>query len=83
MIYTTGGMRVARVSVVDGDGKEVFDKYVKMDEGVHVMLVLLLPRFLSLVLTMLTETLIPGSRESRKRYTPRWLYNPLWTSGDR
>ena len=48
MIYTTGGMRVARVSVVDGDGKEVFDKYVKMDEGVHVMLVLLLPPFLSL-----------------------------------
>src|SRR5882757_8402262 len=39
MIYTTGGMRVTRVSVVDGDGKEVFDKCVKMDEGVHVMLV--------------------------------------------
>jgi len=39
MIYTTGGMRVARVSVVDGNGKEVFDKCVKMDEGVHVMLV--------------------------------------------
>lgn len=37
MIYTTGGMRVARVSIVDGDGKEVFDEYVKMDEGVHVM----------------------------------------------
>jgi RNA exonuclease 1 len=37
MIYTTGGMRVARVSIVDGDGKEVFDKHVKMDEGVHVM----------------------------------------------
>jgi len=40
MIYTTGGMRVARVSMVDGDGKEIFDKCVKMDEGVHVMLVL-------------------------------------------
>ena len=39
MIYTTGGMRVARVSVVDGDGKEVFDKCVRMDEGVEVMLV--------------------------------------------
>ena len=37
MIYTTGGMRVARVSVVDADGKEVFDKCVKMDEGVQVM----------------------------------------------
>lgn len=43
MIYTTGGMRVARVSVVDGDGKEVFDECVKMDEGVHVMLVSLNP----------------------------------------
>ena len=39
MIYTTGGMRVARVSVVDGEGKEVFDKCVKMDEGVHIVLV--------------------------------------------
>jgi len=37
MIYTTGGMRVARVSVVDGDGKEVFDRCVKLDEGVHVI----------------------------------------------
>lgn len=37
MIYTTGGMRVARVSAVDGDGKEVFDKHVRMDEGVHVV----------------------------------------------
>lgn len=43
MIYTTGGMRVARVSVVDGDGKEVFDECVKMDEGVYVMLVSLNP----------------------------------------
>jgi RNA exonuclease 1 len=37
MIYTTGGMRVARVSVVDAAGKEVFDKLVRMDEGVEVM----------------------------------------------
>ena len=37
MIYTTGGMRVARVSVVDAAGKEVFDKLVQMDEGVEVM----------------------------------------------
>ena len=43
MIYTTGGMRIARVSMVDGDGKEVFDKHVKMDEGVHVVYVALLP----------------------------------------
>ncbi|KDR83648.1 hypothetical protein GALMADRAFT_235962 [Galerina marginata CBS 339.88] len=37
MIYTTGGMRVARVSVVDGSGKEIFDEFVRMDEGVHVI----------------------------------------------
>ncbi|KZT36848.1 hypothetical protein SISSUDRAFT_1049379 [Sistotremastrum suecicum HHB10207 ss-3] len=37
MIYTTGGMRVARVSIVDGDGKEVFDELVRMDEGVSVL----------------------------------------------
>lgn len=37
MVYTTGGMSVARVSVVDRDGKEVFDKYVKMDRGVQVV----------------------------------------------
>ena len=43
MIYTTGGMRVARVSAVDGDGKEVFDRHVKMDEGVHVVYVALSP----------------------------------------
>lgn len=37
MIYTTGGLRVARVSVIDGLGKEVFDHLVGMDEGVQVM----------------------------------------------
>lgn len=37
MIYSTAGMRVARVSVVDGTGKEVFDELVRMDDGVHVM----------------------------------------------
>lgn len=39
MVYTTGGFRVARVSVVDGDGKEVFDELVKMDDGVEVVFV--------------------------------------------
>lgn len=39
MIYTTGGVRVARVSVVDGSGKEIFDEHVKMDDGVEVVLV--------------------------------------------
>ena len=42
MIYTTGGFRVARVSIVDGSGKEVFDQLVRSDDGVHVMSVLLL-----------------------------------------
>ncbi|TFK75814.1 hypothetical protein BDN72DRAFT_831251 [Pluteus cervinus] len=37
MISTTGGSRVARVSVVDGAGKEVFDQLVRMDEGVEVI----------------------------------------------
>lgn len=37
MIYTTGGMRVARVSVVDGAGTEIFDQLVRMDDGVEVM----------------------------------------------
>ena len=43
MIYTTGGMRVARVSVVDVAGKEVLDEIVRMDEGVEVMYVTALP----------------------------------------
>ena len=37
MIYTTGGSRVARVSVVDGSGQEIFDEFVQMDDGVEVM----------------------------------------------
>lgn len=37
MIYTTGGSRCARVSVVDGTGAEVFDELVRMDAGVEVM----------------------------------------------
>ncbi|KAG0709725.1 ribonuclease H-like protein [Suillus ampliporus] len=37
MIYTTGGMRVARVSVVDGFGKQVFDELARMDDGVEVV----------------------------------------------
>lgn len=37
MIYTTGGMRVARVSVIDGAGTEIFDELVRMDDGIEVM----------------------------------------------
>ncbi|KXN86438.1 RNA exonuclease 3 [Leucoagaricus sp. SymC.cos] len=37
MVYTTGGFRVARVSIIDGKGKEVFDQLVRMDEDVHVI----------------------------------------------
>jgi hypothetical protein len=43
MVYTTGGFRVARVSVVDGAGKEIFDEYVKMDDDVLVVCVVSLP----------------------------------------
>ncbi|KAG5639273.1 hypothetical protein H0H81_004934 [Sphagnurus paluster] len=32
-----GGMRVARVSVVDGSGAQVFDEFVRMDPGVEVI----------------------------------------------
>ncbi|CAK5275619.1 unnamed protein product [Mycena citricolor] len=37
MVYTTGGMRVARVSVIDGSGAEVFDELVRMDPGVEII----------------------------------------------
>jgi RNA exonuclease 1 len=37
MIYTTAGMSVARVSVVDGGGKEVFDEFVAMSDTVEIM----------------------------------------------
>jgi RNA exonuclease 1 len=37
MIYTTAGMSLARVSVIDGAGKSVYDKLVKLDVGVEVL----------------------------------------------
>lgn len=37
MIYTTGGMRVARISVVDGTGTEVFDELIRMDDDVDIV----------------------------------------------
>lgn len=40
MIYTTGGLRVARVSVVDGAGTEIFDELVRMDDGVEPVYVI-------------------------------------------
>lgn len=43
MVYTTGGMRCARISVVDGTGTEVFDELVRMDDGVEIMYVDLWP----------------------------------------
>jgi hypothetical protein len=42
MVYTTGGFRVARVSVIDATGKEVFDELIKMDDGVEVVCVIYL-----------------------------------------
>ena len=35
-MYTTGGMCVARISVVVGDGKDVYDECVKISEGAYV-----------------------------------------------
>jgi len=47
MIYSTGGFRVARVSVVDASGKEVLDELIKMDDGVEAVCVIsLLPLLL-------------------------------------
>ena len=37
MIYTTAGTSVARVSLVDGTGKEIFDEFVRMSNAVEVM----------------------------------------------
>lgn len=39
MVYTTGGFRCARVSVIDSTGVEVFDELVRMDPGVDVVYV--------------------------------------------
>lgn len=39
MVYTTGGMRIARVSVVDGAGTEIFDELIRMDDGIDVVYV--------------------------------------------
>jgi RNA exonuclease 1 len=40
MVYTTAGMSVARVSVVDGKGDQVFDEHVRMSDGVKVLYVI-------------------------------------------
>lgn len=37
MIYSTGGMSVARVSLVDGSGEVVYDEAVRMDSSVDVL----------------------------------------------
>jgi RNA exonuclease 1 len=41
MVYTTGGFRIARVSVVDVRGEQVFDELIKMDDGVEVVCVII------------------------------------------
>ena len=62
MVYTTGGMRVARVSVIDGVGKEVFDELIKMDEGVEVVYVpFSFPYRYHLLTPSPTATTIPAS----------------------
>ncbi|KAF9446957.1 Rexo1 protein [Macrolepiota fuliginosa MF-IS2] len=37
MVYTTGGLRVARVSVIDNKDKSVFDELIRMDDDVHII----------------------------------------------
>ena len=55
MIYTTGGFRVARVSVVDASGESVFDEFIKMDDGVKVVCVHIpLPCILNAIRVSLT-----------------------------
>lgn len=61
MIYTTGGFRIARVSVVDASGECVFDEFIKMDDGVKVVCVV-------------SPLLPPQTRfgcHSRGRYAPQ------------
>jgi hypothetical protein len=57
MVYSTGGFHIARVSVVDASGKEVFDELIKMDDDVEVMCVISLtptsyPRAIRVSLTL-------------------------------
>jgi RNA exonuclease 1 len=40
MIYSTAGLSLARVSVVDGQGELLLDEFVRMDDGVAIMYVL-------------------------------------------
>lgn len=70
MIYTTGGMRVARVSVVDGAGKEIFDQLVRMDDGVDVMSAPSSPTCPSSP-DFFPETTTPDFRESQGRTIKR------------
>lgn len=66
MVYTTGGMRVARVSVVDGAGTEIFDQLVRMDDGVDVMSVSYSPNP-PLSPHLFSETTIPDFRVSQRK----------------
>jgi RNA exonuclease 1 len=36
-IYTTQGLTVARVSIVDGNGTSIFDELVRPDAGVEIL----------------------------------------------
>ena len=60
MVYATGGFCIARVSVVDASGKEVFDELIKMDDGVEVVygisLTLASHSRVSITLTIMTAT---------------------------
>lgn len=75
MIYTTGGMRVARISIVDGSGQKVFDEFIRMDDGVHVMYVTShLCLCTTKMLTFLQVITIRAFRGLPKRISPRRRY---------
>jgi len=61
---------VARVSVVDGAGTEIFDELVRMDDGVEVM-----SEFCSAIPLLspdlFLETTTPAFRESQRRNIKR------------
>jgi hypothetical protein len=75
MIYTTAGMSLARVSVVDGVGAPVFDELVRLDDGVEPMYVAacqFLPSAMSSYL-LFTVTTILGFLASSQMNMPRRL----------
>jgi hypothetical protein len=84
MIYTTAGMSVARVSLVDGAGKEIFDEMVRMTDAVKVMYVGLPhghlpsdPRFPSIATTT-RASLVSQKKIAKARFFHYPGFDRLW-----